>query len=82
MVTAKVRFLCETHVIMRCAFDDFRPASSSYLPCFFLNKAITGAASIATFPKHLTAEYGAPAREVFTAVACSQAVRGVGHRVP
>ena len=35
-------------------------------------------ASVATFPRHLTAVYGAPGGEVFNAVARSQAVRGRG----
>ena len=46
------------------------------VPCSFLSGAITGAASVATFPRHVAAEHGAPAGEPFTAVSRSQAVRG------
>ena len=39
---------------------------------------MTGAASVAMFPRHLMVEYGVPAGEVSTVVARSQAVRGWG----
>ena len=82
VVTAKVTFVRapQTHVIRRCAVHNLRPASysSSYvwLPCS--SSIITGAASVATFPRHLMVEYGVPAGEASTVVARSQAVRGWG----
>jgi len=71
VVTAKITFVRapQTHVIRRCAVDDLRPAG---------RLAITGAASVPTFPRHLMMEYGVPAGEASTAVARSQAVRGWG----
>ena len=71
----------QTHVIRCCAIDDLRLASyCSYIPCgcCVLSRAITGAASVATFPRNLMVEYGVPVGEVCTAVAHSQAVRGWG----
>ena len=47
-------------------------------PVLVLSRVITGAASVATFPRHLMVEYGVPAGEASTVVARSQAVRGWG----
>ncbi len=63
----------QTHVIRRCAVDNLRPAS--YIR---MATAITGAASVATFPRHLMVEYGIPAGEASTVVARSQAIREWG----
>ena len=83
MVTAKVRFVLmpQTHVIMRCAIDDLSTIYM-WLSCSFLSRAITGAASVTTFPRHVTVEYGTLASKALTTVARFQAVTGVGHRVP
>ena len=48
-------------------------------PDLVLSRAVTGAASVAMFPRHLMVENGVPAGEVSTAVAHSQAVRGWGN---
>ena len=79
MVTAFVR-APQTHVIRRCAAADLRPASYiRVVPCAGLSPS--GAASVATFPRHLMVEYGVPAGEASTAVARSQAVWGWGTQV-
>ena len=63
---AVVRAL-QTHVITHCTIDDFQPISqllTTSCGCrafSFLSGANTGAASVATFPRHVTAEYGTPA---------------------
>ena len=79
VVTAKVTFVRapQTHVIRRCAVPNLRPASyNSFIHVAALGRAITGAASLATFPRHLMVEYGVPAGEVSTVVVRSQVVRG------
>ena len=76
----------QTHVIRRCAVDNLRLAgySSCVHTCgcpvlvLELSRAITGAANVATFPRHLMVEYGVPASEAYTVIARSQAVRGWG----
>ena len=82
VVTAKMTFVRtpQTHVIRHCAVDDLRSASySSYIHMYaWLPCSITGAASVATFPRHLVVDYGVPAGEASTAAAHSQAVRGWG----
>jgi len=81
-VAAKVTFVRapKTHVIRLCAVDDLRPASYSS-GCPVLSKAITGAASVAAFPRHLMAyEYGATAGEASTVVACVPKLLGGGAR--
>ena len=74
----------QTHVIRRCAVHNLRPAScssfcgESLATRDYPSRAITGAASVATFPRHLMVEYGVPAGEVSNLIARSQAVRGWG----